>query len=181
MKAPSHSAIDCSVTDMHRDRNTRTVCAPRPPSLQRGATLFVALVLMIVLALLGIVGMKVAGMQERMSADYRDINLAFQATEMGARESEQQIQAKVQDYSMDATATGCDTTFDPVAWADSAKIPADKQYVDTVSAIGKCFPFGSIGVGDSPNKDPSAIYQVTVLGKSSNGASTAVVDTVYIP
>ena len=47
-----------------------------PPSRQHGAVLYVALIMLILLALIGVVGMQVAGMQERMSSDYRP----YQAT-----------------------------------------------------------------------------------------------------
>jgi type IV pilus assembly protein PilX len=52
---------------------------------QRGAVLYVALIMLILLALLGVVGMQVAGMQERMAANYRAANMAFQASERAGR------------------------------------------------------------------------------------------------
>ena len=52
---------------------------------QKGAVLYVALIVLILLALLGIVGMQVSGLQEKMSANYRNANLAFQNAEGGVR------------------------------------------------------------------------------------------------
>ncbi|KAG1065868.1 hypothetical protein G6F40_017798 [Rhizopus arrhizus] len=63
-------------------RSFRPVVAP---AQQRGAVLYVALVMLILLALLGIAGMQVAGMQEKMAANYRAANRAFQNSE-GVRE-----------------------------------------------------------------------------------------------
>ena len=41
------------------------------PNRQSGAVLYVALVMLVLLALIGIVAMQVAGLQERMSANYQ--------------------------------------------------------------------------------------------------------------
>ena len=48
-------------------------------SRQEGAALYVALMFLVLLALIGIVGMQVAGIQERMAANYMATNQAFQA------------------------------------------------------------------------------------------------------
>ena len=50
-------------------------------SRQEGAALYVALMILVLLALIGIVGMQVAGLQERMAANYLATNQAFQAAE----------------------------------------------------------------------------------------------------
>ena len=42
----------------------------RPATSQNGAVLYVALIILILLALIGIAGMQVAGMQERMAANF---------------------------------------------------------------------------------------------------------------
>ena len=55
---------------------------------QRGAVLYVALIMLVLLALIGVVALQVAGMQERMAASYRAVNLAFQFTEERARATE---------------------------------------------------------------------------------------------
>ncbi|WP_251280312.1 pilus assembly PilX family protein, partial [Enterobacter hormaechei] len=59
---------------------------------QRGAVLYVALMLLILLSLIGVVGMQVASMQERMSSNYRAANVAFQASERAVRDAERSIE-----------------------------------------------------------------------------------------
>ena len=61
---------------------TRPFAAPRA---QRGAVLYVALIMLILLALLGITAMQVTGLQERMTGSYRSTNMAFQNAEGDSR------------------------------------------------------------------------------------------------
>lgn len=55
---------------------------------QRGAVLFIALILLLILTLLGLTSSNVSIMQERMSANAADYNLAFQRAEAVMREVE---------------------------------------------------------------------------------------------
>ena len=55
------------------------------PARQQGAVLYVALIMLVLLALLGVIGMQVAGMQERMAAGYRATSMAFQNADLPAR------------------------------------------------------------------------------------------------
>lgn len=58
---------------------------------QRGATLLVALVMLIVMTLLGLASIRGTSMQERMGANMYDRSLAFQAVESALREAESTI------------------------------------------------------------------------------------------
>lgn len=58
---------------------------------QRGATLLVALVMLIVMTLLGLASIRGTSMQERMGANMYDRSLAFQAVESALREAEASI------------------------------------------------------------------------------------------
>lgn len=53
----------------------------RLPSRQRGATLLVGIIFLIVLMLLGISAATISSLDERMARNYRDRNIAFQAAE----------------------------------------------------------------------------------------------------
>lgn len=55
---------------------------------QRGAILFVALVLLLVLTLIGVTAMQTTTLQERMAGNLRDKNVAFQAAEAALRDCE---------------------------------------------------------------------------------------------
>lgn len=63
----------------------------RSRSSQSGATLLIALVLLIVMTLLGLASIRSTSMQERMGANMFDRSLAFQAVESALREAESTI------------------------------------------------------------------------------------------
>ena len=89
------------------------------PRRQGGAALYVALIMLILMALIGIVGMQVAGLQERMAANFLNVNLAFQNAEAGARVTERAIDTALSSPTgtYAANQEACETSFDPVATA----------------------------------------------------------------
>lgn len=63
------------------------------PYMQRGATLIVALILLLILTMVGVAGMQDTTLQEKMVGNMRDRNLAFQAAEASLRGGEKFLQA----------------------------------------------------------------------------------------
>jgi type IV pilus assembly protein PilX len=55
---------------------------------QQGAVLIVSLVLLLILTIVGISGMKMTSLEERMSGNYKDNEMAFQAAEAALVEAE---------------------------------------------------------------------------------------------
>jgi type IV pilus assembly protein PilX len=145
---------------------------------QSGAVLYVALIMLILLALIGIVAMQVAALQERMSSNYQAGNIAFQNAEKGARERENLIKTNVQDGVVPATNVSshdCEP-HDAAAWSESNGTPY-------VRRLDLCFAWGAVDVPADEAEKTDQIYQVTshrpdrVLLPSSE----AVIDTVFIP
>jgi len=66
--------------------------AARVVTRERGASLVVALIFLIILTMLGLTTMRVATMEERMSGNSRDRSLAFQAAEAALRDAEMDIE-----------------------------------------------------------------------------------------
>ncbi len=62
---------------------------------QRGAVLIVSLIMLLVMTLLGVSSMKGSAMEEKMTRNLHDKNLAFQAAEAALRAAEQHIQDTV--------------------------------------------------------------------------------------
>lgn len=90
---------------------------------QRGATLAVVLILLLVVTLLALMSMRGALMEERMSGSVRDRGLSFQAVEAGLREGE----AHAAQTGLAIPASGCTNGVcgipDPAAapvWEDEA-------------------------------------------------------------
>lgn len=87
-------AIDnCSVgkTARYRRRSVRGFSS-RPGS-QQGVALVVAIILLIVITLMGLAAVRGTIMQQKMTSNFYDRQLAFQAAEAGLRQAEAAVQA----------------------------------------------------------------------------------------
>lgn len=157
---------------------------------QRGAVLYVALMLLILLSLIGVVGMQVASMQERMSSNYRAANVAFQASERAVRDAERSIEEIDNNtgdggsLKADAIKRICDDGFDPTRWVGEQKPSAAP--VVSVRRIDACIQGEStLGMGTPESEEPTRVYQITAFGSdrdaatSNEGTSSAAVDTVF--
>jgi len=156
---------------------------------QRGAVLYIALIMLVLLALLGIVGMQVAGLQERMSSNYRSVNLAFQESEALARSAECSLEDMINRTTTPGCNTvtaadirSCDTGFDPGEWATSQTFAAGQAI--NARLIGPCISGNStLDMGGAVNEDPNPIYQVTAyrVDDPANPTARAVIDTIFRP
>lgn len=166
-------------------RARRTAAKGR--SAQRGAALYVALMILILLALLGIAGMQVAGLQERMAANYLAVNQAFQTAEADVRLRECYIEGVVnRDGACAAGAATiqqiCDDGFDATNWA--AQMSTDVPQVNRVNirSIGTCISGNTQRDSWGPvNEDPNPVYQVTVYATNQSASANAAVDTIFRP
>ena len=77
---------------------------------QRGASLFVALVMMIAITLIGIAGANLSTSEERMARNARDSNIALQAAEAALRDAETDIVATRALSGATLFSTTCDQT-----------------------------------------------------------------------
>ncbi|MGH8081331.1 MAG: pilus assembly PilX family protein [Lysobacter sp.] len=159
------------------------------PSAQRGAVLYVALIMLVLLALIGITAMQVTGLQERMTSSYRSTNMAFQNAEGNARGRESDLQRQVQSggtEAIDLDQPLCTAGFDPSAWAEKLKyanpLPAKQNYT---RRIDECVSGGTgIGMGTAPlSENTNLIFQVTAyaVDRGTNPGSDAVIDTIFVP
>lgn len=160
--------------------------APR----QTGAVLYVAMIMLVLLALLGIVGMQVSGMQERMSASYRAVNRAFQNSEGYVRRTECGLERYLGVNRAGCTAVAssdigrCDDGFDAASWVrDRVLAHAPARHI---RQLEPCLPLeADIGMGGA---EPSAasVFQITVYDTDTadeggiNPSSAVAVDTVFI-
>jgi type IV pilus assembly protein PilX len=155
---------------------------------QRGAALYVALIMLILLALMGIVGMQVAGLQERMAANYLGMNVAFQEAEASARLRECFVEGVV---NRTGTCSGgavdinqiCDDGFDATNWAAQMSTDVPQENRVSIRAIGPCISGNSgLGQGKGPvSEDPNPVYQITVYSTNPAATANAAIDTVFRP
>lgn len=128
---------------------TKNFSGPRD---QRGVSLVIVLILLIVMSVLGIAVLRSSSMQERMSANLRDRNLAFQAAETALRVAQQDVlgNAAISDLQYGKTlaemrAAGkavtcaadgiCDQTVVPVE-TPVAKTAPDGRSTYTIEYLG---------------------------------------------
>jgi len=144
---------------------------------QSGAVLYVALIMLILLALIGIIAMQVAGLQERMSANYQAGNMAFQNAESAARVKERELETDVKAGRSPGTnvpPTDCNTPHDAQAWDDAAPY---------VRRLDLCFSWRALDMPADEAERTDQIYQVTAYQRDRAlfPSSESVVDTVFIP
>lgn len=150
---------------------------------QQGAALFVALVMLLLLTLIGVTGMQVATMQERMSSGYRAGNLAFQNTEQQLSQSEANLRNQVNNsLPVTANIANCALAFEGRAWAMAALDGGTTQGAN-VRRIDQCFGGSSRKMPQRTNENTNQFYQITAFSVDlpANPSSRAAVDSVFIP
>lgn len=161
-----------------------------PRASQRGAALYVAMMMLILLAMIGIVGMQVTGLQEKMSANYRNVNLAFQNAEGGVRLREcfaEDVVNKTNNCAAGATTIQeiCGDGFDATNWASQLSLATPATDSVSIRNIGRCISGNSsLDQGVAPvSEDPNPVFQVTVYAVNDATAPTAdaAVDTIFRP
>lgn len=66
---------------------------PRHAYYMKGATLIVALIMLLLIAIIGFGAMQTTTMEEKMSGNLRDKNISFQAAEAGLRDREEWLRS----------------------------------------------------------------------------------------
>ncbi len=145
---------------------------------QSGAALYVSLIVLILMTLIGLVAMQVAGLQERMSANYQASNLACQNAEAEARAKERGLEQDVlagRVVDTDLPPNDCTTVHDAQNYSE------DEAFV---RRLDLCFSWTDLTYGKDESERTDQIFQVTAFAKDRPGIlanSEAVVDTVFIP
>jgi type IV pilus assembly protein PilX len=80
---------------------------------QKGVVLFMSLVMLLILTILGLSSVQTTSLQERMSRNARDTNLAFQAAESALRDGEDLLELLNSRALFDAGTTGYYYDNDP--------------------------------------------------------------------
>lgn len=159
----------------------------RIPSLQRprGAVLFVALVMLILMTLIGVAAMQVTMLQERMSGNFRAQQVAFERSE--GRMAEGRINVSdtlwaydnIPDIPIPLPATN---TSPWSSWLTT--FPPTIQFQQRVRTCGGACPERRGGiVGTDPNRKPR-FYVISGQEKDPGSAAAvaawATVQTIYV-
>jgi len=106
--------------------NTHQLASPRlpeskPPVRQKGATLIVALVMLLLISLLAVGGMQGSILQERMASNTQDGAMSFQAAEAGLRQAEADL---INTLATRQTAFNTTLITQPWNWDGSSPTPS---------------------------------------------------------
>jgi len=151
---------------------------------QRGAALFVALIMLILLTLLAVAASQISLLQERMSGSFRAQNLAFQNSEGAVAEQRDVARDPLKSY---------DTISDiPVGLVDGNKSPwsgwldtfSNRAQTSTRACGGACPERKGSAVGEDPARKPK-FYVISSQQKDADAtddsvAAWASVQTIYV-
>lgn len=165
---------------------------------QQGAALVVSLIFLFVMTIIGIMGMQVTSLEEKMAGNMRERNLAFQAAESAARAGEKYLSSaglpafncavglyKADDVNCDGTketarvweAVNWSTTA-VVSYADGAKLANVSAFpayiVEELPAVPETGGSLEAGVPKDVN-----YYRVTARGIGGSPGAVAIVQSVY--
>lgn len=154
----------------------------RIAKLQRGFSLIVVLILLIVMSILGIAVLRSSAMQERMSANMRDRSLAMQAAESALRFAQDQVLGITADnwdkktpVAADCAATSICPTGSAATWSTAPAITTGgvettSQYWIEYLGVGPGYK-GSCDTIPQSIDCQSPMFRITV--QSPAGANTA--------
>lgn len=176
---------------------------------QKGAALAVSLVILLIMTIIGLQGISSTTLEERMSRNYRDTQMSFQAAEAALRDAEYFIDAtllKMGDFSTTCanglcfhpvTAGTCPpTTLSPPPWKDFTNIwnnPANHRvYSGTIVNVYakpkfiiefRCYvPIDANGAtpsGSGPGPGWAEMYRITALGYGASDTSRTMLQSTY--
>ena len=166
---------------MNRTRIARRSQTPR--NRQSGVALLVALVLLVAVTLLGVSAMQSTILQERMSANYRDVEEAFNAAELALSRGEADL---VQNFG---------NFLDTESWREINDVPGETEggirvtdhglahiVADPVYHLGRrgtvCPPDG---FGDASGDDCHDIFTVTAFGTGRSTNTLVVLQSSFRP
>ena len=183
---------------MNNSNNYHNQIRPSLPKQQRGVILILSLVILMVLSLLGVSSMRTSSLQERMSGNARDYQIAFEAAEIALRAGEDYL--KSISLNTDFSAAGNNGRFlartlsDSDAWRTESNWTSGKTTSVTLADTGKD-PEYMVEIVDSEygvieqleNQDEGggtgtieiALYRITARGYGKNKNTRVMLQTDF--
>lgn len=150
---------------------------------QRGAALYVAMIMLLLLTLIGVAAMQVASLQQRMATNFNDFSLAFQRAEGALRQSEFELQ---RSFDTEALRAEVYCLGDATSWANTiepAAVPDPQVRKIYGGACPGVSPMNPTVEGGLPGSDPLE-YQLIAAAADRDPAasptSVVVIETVYV-
>jgi len=173
--------------------NTMPTTPRSPRNAQRGVVLVISLLLLLVLTLIGVAATRSTTLEERMTANQRDREVAFQAAEAALRDGESALQA-ASPGQFDNTNGLYDQSTTTVTWqtADWSNTstgtivysgtldpqPASPPRYYLIQTTSTAAATGQSLAADQPTTG-SSIYQVIARGVGLSGNTVVVLESAY--
>lgn len=152
-------------------------------SRQRGAALYVAMIMLLLLTLIGVAAMQVASLQQRMATNFNDFALAFQRAEGALRTGEFELQ---RSYDLNELRAEVYCLSDATVWAKTIEPAGIPSAQIRKIAGGPCPGSRSIdptlegGIPEPGEMDYQLIAAAADRDADKNPTSVVVIETVYV-
>ena len=176
---------------------------------QKGAVLAVSLIILLIMTIIGLQGMSSTTLEERMSRNYRDSQLSFQAAEAALRDAENTIQTtalNLANYDASCTnglcfngASGACPVVNPATdfWKDFSNVwnssANHKVYSGTITGVFsepkyivefQCYVQTNPNLPEptttpGTNDEWSEMYRITALGFGASDTSRTMLQSTY--
>jgi len=166
----------------------RSISMGRRPGHQRGMTLIIALVFLLLLTLIGISSMQNATLQEKMAGSVKLRNESFQMAEAALRLGENAVAASGYTLAVCADVTRCAPPVLANTGLPAAGNDASSGVIWTAAASGGLYGVQKLGTTKDPailaasipvteNGISFTLYRITGVGLQ--GTSRTVLETLY--
>lgn len=159
---------------------------------ERGAALVMSMIFLVVLTIIGMAGMDVTSLEEKMAGNMRDRNAAFQAAEAALRDGENFLNARAVLPAFDGTdgfyslTTNGTKNWESVDWGSSAAVisysgPGFDELNSTAAYIVE--DLAAAASSDSLEAgvavDNKRYYRVTARAEGLSDTTVVILQTVY--
>lgn len=153
-----------------------------------GAAMVIALVMLLVLTLLATASARMTLLEERITGNTQDRNVAFQAAEAGLRAGEATLQVNVlppfdgnAEGRFEAAAPGADPVWESVDWNDEDDVLVRDDLGETPVSfvVEELPPIPGVSFRFPPEVDDETYYRVTSRGVGIGGNATVTLQTTF--
>lgn len=139
------------------------------PSKQRGAALFVSLMMLILVSILGVTGVRLVSLEERMAGNSYDRNIAFQVAEAALRAGEK----VAEDQTTPASVAWTDVSSDELDLDDFNLLNTAPRY--RIEYLGGNLPCAR----QVTPPYTCELYRITASSNPGTGRATVMLQSVY--
>lgn len=162
---------------------------------QRGMTLIIGLIMLLLLTIIGLAAIRGASLEERMAGNYRDRALAFQAAEAGLRAAETVLNAaslsawNTTGYGAQVAQGGRVSYWESFNWSTQSVLTnlgleyvssQPRYYVERITS-----KFGGGGSGSAVDfesqlkVEPETMYRVTARAAGGSNDTVVILQSTY--